>query len=102
MHSHHGDDINRPTNNTANSGGPQQRGVSEPTKEFGGVDFSDAGLRAAARGWVIFPCNGKKEPLTAHGFKDATTDEQQINAWAKQFPGGLWGHALPKELLLSI
>src|SRR5579859_1218511 len=30
----------------------------------------------------VFPCrvNGKK-PATAHGFKDATTDLRQIDAW---------------------
>lgn len=32
-------------------------------------------LRYALRGWAVFPCvKGGKEPLTKHGFKDATAD----------------------------
>lgn len=37
---------------------------------------------AAVARWPIFPLRvGGKTPLTAHGFKDATTDERQVNAW---------------------
>ena len=46
---------------------------------------------AYARGGVlVFPCasgpSGGKEPLTAHGFKDASADEVQIRAWWSQHP----------------
>lgn len=36
----------------------------------------------AVAGWPVFPLkpNGKT-PMTAHGFKDATTSLEQINAW---------------------
>lgn len=35
-----------------------------------------------ARGWPTFPCREKqKQPLTQHGFKDATTDAEQIAEW---------------------
>jgi hypothetical protein len=37
------------------------------------------------RGWAVFPCRDKK-PLTAHGFKDATLDAEQIVKWWKTWP----------------
>jgi hypothetical protein len=48
--------------------------------------MTDATLRQALayarRGWPVFPClPGQKIPATAHGFRDATTDEEQITAW---------------------
>jgi putative DNA primase/helicase len=100
VHGTHDDDVNRQPNNSTDSAGAQAPSAADQIKRFGGVDLLDAGLRAAQRGWEIFPCNGKKEPLTPHGFKDATTDEQQIKAWAKSLPGALWGYALPKEIVV--
>jgi hypothetical protein len=48
--------------------------------------MTDATLRQAlayARcGWPVFPClPGQKIPATRHGYRDATTDEQQITDW---------------------
>ena len=38
-------------------------------------------------GLEIFPCNSnKKSPLTKHGFKDASADEQVINNWWNKHP----------------
>ena len=48
--------------------------------------MTDATLRQALayarHGWPVFPClPGQKIPATQHGFRDATTDEQQITDW---------------------
>ncbi|HET6497059.1 MAG TPA: bifunctional DNA primase/polymerase, partial [Thermoleophilia bacterium] len=40
-----------------------------------------AALDFAARGLPVFPCKADKAPLTAHGYKDATTNENTIRAW---------------------
>lgn len=38
--------------------------------------------RYAELGYAVFPCApGSKRPLTRHGFKNATTDPDQIEAW---------------------
>ncbi len=44
-------------------------------------------LGYAELGYPVFPCvPGGKRPLTKHGFKDATTDPEQIRAWWTQNP----------------
>jgi hypothetical protein len=44
-------------------------------------------LACARRGWPVFPClPGKKLPATAHGFRDATTDPDQITDWFTRHP----------------
>jgi putative DNA primase/helicase len=52
------------------------------------------GLAASAAPQVqgIFPVkkNGKI-PLTAHGFKDTSSDPTQISQWRREFPGCNWG-----------
>jgi Bifunctional DNA primase/polymerase, N-terminal len=50
-------------------------------------------LAYARCGWPIFPClPSQKIPATAHGFRDATTDEQQITAWFGR--GHAWNLAI--------
>jgi len=44
-------------------------------------------LRYADLGYPVFPCApGGKVPITPHGFKDATTDAVQIEAWWEKTP----------------
>jgi hypothetical protein len=63
-------------------------------------------LGYARRGWPVFPCHSApdgecscarndnckpgKHPRTAHGLKEATQDEGQIEAWLTQWPGCNW------------
>ena len=44
-------------------------------------------LALASRGLHVFPCRPRsKEPATANGFKDATTDPDTIRAWWRREP----------------
>lgn len=41
----------------------------------------------ASKGMLVFPCMPRgKEPLTNHGFKDATSDHVKIKAWWTKWP----------------
>jgi hypothetical protein len=46
-------------------------------------------LDLAKRGLPVFPCGDNKQPLTAHGFKDATADTTIVREWWTR-----WSHAL--------
>jgi len=49
--------------------------------------LENAQYYAKELGWYVFPIRPKrKEPLTAHGWKDATTDRQQIKQWWRRWP----------------
>ena len=52
-------------------------------------------LAYAARGIPVFPCkpsgDDAKRPFTKNGFKDATTDQEQIRAWWTKWPDALIG-----------
>src|SRR3990170_1129434 len=50
------------------------------------TELLSAALRYADLGYPVFPCApGGKVPITAHGFKDATTDAAQIEAWWTEY-----------------
>src|SRR5262249_10742005 len=94
-----GDDVNRCQHNSANTGNSKADGAAERIKEFGGENLLDAGLRAADRGWKIFPCKSDKTPLVQWS-QAATTDEAIITAWAKHWPAAQWGRALPQDVVV--
>ncbi len=58
-------------------------------------------IELVKRGFSVFPCDEKpdakgkpsKAPYTKHGFKDATQDEKQIQAYWRQYPQALIGIA---------
>jgi Bifunctional DNA primase/polymerase, N-terminal len=46
-----------------------------------------AALGYAEAGWPVFPVVWRgKEPLTAHGFKDASTDPAIVSSWWRRWP----------------
>ena len=50
-------------------------------------------LAFATSGWPVLPClPGQKIPATRHGFREATTDEQQITDWFGRSSG--WNLAI--------
>ncbi len=51
------------------------------------VTLGDEALTYAKMSIPIFPCKPhRKEPLTAHGFKDASTDTSRIRTWWSRWP----------------
>ena len=50
-------------------------------------EMLQAALRYAELGFPVFPCvSGGKAPLTSHGYKDASTDPEQIRTWWTRHP----------------
>ncbi|MCA9081976.1 MAG: bifunctional DNA primase/polymerase, partial [Planctomycetaceae bacterium] len=61
----------------------------------------EAALRYTELGYPVFPCaQGEKLPRTVHGFKDASTDPEQITAWWTKRPAANIG--IPTEGLLVL
>ncbi len=51
----------------------------------GGNELLAAALAYAARGWPVFPLNGKV-PRTPRGLHDASTNDTRINEWWRRCP----------------
>lgn len=84
---------------TAHAGAPDHE-VSERSEYSGGGErekgsIADVALQYAAAGWAVFPCHWegarRKQPLTSHGFKDASIDPAQIASWWRRWPQALIG-----------
>lgn len=61
----------------------------------------EAALRYAELGYPVFPCAaGDKHPRTEHGYKDGTTDPEQIATWWEERPAANVG--IPTEGLLVL
>jgi putative DNA primase/helicase len=66
-----------------------------------GLDLHAWARRYAEHGWAVFPVKPRdKRPLTANGFKDATTDPAQIADWWQQWPDANIGHPVPDGCLV--
>ncbi len=49
-------------------------------------DFQTAAAWYAEHGFPVFPCKPRsKQPLTEHGFKDATTDQKRVTEWWQEW-----------------
>lgn len=62
------------------------RSGTSPGFDFNNASLLDAALEYARRGHAIHPVGRDKQPLTLHGFHDATTDELKIRAWWAKWP----------------
>lgn len=62
-----------------------------------------AALRYAELGYPVFPCApGTKIPLTENGFKDASTDPEQIEAWWSRHPAANIGIATAGLVVIDV
>ena len=63
----------------------------------------EAALKYASLGYSVFPCVANdKKPLTAHGFKDASTEADTIKAWWARWPRANIGLATKGLLIVDI
>ena len=60
----------------------------------------DWALAYAAAGMAVFPLKADGSPLTERGFKQASTDAEQIQRWWKRWPHAEIGWAVPAGVVV--
>lgn len=60
----------------------------------------DDAMHLLSLGFAVFPCKPDKKPYTTHGFKDATTSEEQVRLWWERWPLALVGVPVPPEAVV--
>ena len=90
------EDDQAPTSST--NGGGTRGTDSEPDAALGNgasaapaegeqPNLLEKALEYADKGWYVHPLRREgKKPLTEHGFKDASRDEEAIRAWWDKWP----------------
>ena len=60
-------------------------------------DNTSAALKYAEKGKPVFPCNLEKQPIIKNGFKAASIESDQVQAWWKDNPTASIGMATGKQ-----
>jgi hypothetical protein len=60
---------------------PEKRIYRTGRTEMPSIQIVEAALTYAQKGWPVFPLHNKIPFKNSQGYKDATTDEQQIQTW---------------------
>jgi hypothetical protein len=70
------------------------------------MNMKEVAFQYADNAMAVFPCNPlNKQPMTPHGFKDASFDPDQIAKWWKSNPNAMVGYvtgAVNREFVLDI
>jgi hypothetical protein len=53
------------------------------------TDMQSAAVEYALQGKKVLPCKQDKAPYTSNGFKDATSQVDQVTEWWKHWPNAL-------------
>jgi hypothetical protein len=70
----------------------------KPPASDAAVDWA---LAYAKAGMAIFPVGANKKPLTAHGLKDASTDDTAIRSWWRRWRHADIGWAVPSDIVVA-
>lgn len=63
-------------------------------------ELKEHALAYAELGLEVFPLNADKTPRTTHGWKEATTNPEQVEVWWTRWPQALIGCRVPADLVL--